>query len=114
MRVAAMYWAYPSMGGAPVVVMEATEDGNGLDAPVGLRRSSHGLLLGERLVRARTVVPPCARSLRLRAASPENRPRLYGRLVNCPCARSARQSVENEFLTTTAQTADVAARGAFV
>jgi hypothetical protein len=40
----------------PVVVVQPAENGNGLDATVHLPRARDGLLLGERLVRARLVV----------------------------------------------------------
>ena len=41
---------------SPVVMVKSPEYGNGLDATVHLRRARDGLLLGERLVRARPVV----------------------------------------------------------
>lgn len=40
----------------PVIMVQPAENGNGLDATVHLPRARDGLLLGERLVRARPVV----------------------------------------------------------
>src|ERR1700690_407816 len=42
--------------GAPVVVVQTAEHGNGLDAAFGFGRPRNGLLLGESLVRTRLVV----------------------------------------------------------
>ena len=50
------YFSCPRSRGAPVVVVQTAEHGNGLDAAFGLARPWNGLLLGESLVRARLVV----------------------------------------------------------
>jgi hypothetical protein len=41
---------------APVVMVQPAEHGNSLDATMHLRRASDGLLLSERLMRARVIV----------------------------------------------------------
>jgi hypothetical protein len=41
---------------APVVMVQPAEHGNSLDATMHVRRASDGLLLSERLMRARLVV----------------------------------------------------------